>query len=225
VQFDAGTNNISTSGSIASGTSIDAPVFNMSGVYLPGSIQKTLPPCSDCNHAPYGWSGIGGATANAPFLYGTLLTLATGGTGGNATVTDPAMQVWYQQTMWSVDGQIASRTQTNTDPWSEWNIVYTTRNPPSIADISPGIGWWQDNSSGFIIQVGIVNRADYSTGVTFPKAFPNYCNGVFLTLCNPIGSLSTSATNIRATNASETGFVYNSGGAAEQTSFWVAFGR
>lgn len=102
--------------------------------------------------------------------------------------------------------------------------VYSPNNPPPSTTFDGG-DWWQDNSSGWIIQTGIVNRADYSTGVTFPRAFPNQCKGVFLTLCNTVGRLSDSGDNIRAMNVSNTGFVYGANGTPEQTSFYVAFGR
>ncbi|MFZ5272144.1 gp53-like domain-containing protein, partial [Enterobacter asburiae] len=102
--------------------------------------------------------------------------------------------------------------------------VYSSNNPPPSTTFDGG-DWWQDNSSGWIIQTGIVNRADYSTGVTFPRAFPNQCKGVFLTLCNTVGRLSDSGDNIRAMNVSNTGFVYGANGTPEQTSFYVAFGR
>ncbi|EQA1622519.1 pyocin knob domain-containing protein [Enterobacter asburiae] len=99
---------------------------------------------------------------------------------------------------------------------------YNLKNTASLGATG---GWQQDGTTGLIIQMGIVNRTAYGTGVTFPKAFPNYCMGVLVSLNMYIGSLSDSQTNIRALAHSKTGFTYGAGGDPEKTAFWVAFGK
>ncbi|MCU6241477.1 gp53-like domain-containing protein, partial [Enterobacter asburiae] len=111
--------------------------------------------------------------------------------------------------------------------WNGWlstflNASYGQKNTASLA---AGGGWWQDASTGLIMQMGIVNRTGYGTGVTFPRAFPNYCTGVLLTLNMNIGSLSDSDCNIRVLSHDQNGFSYGSNGEPEKTSFWVAFGK
>lgn len=99
---------------------------------------------------------------------------------------------------------------------------YNLKNTAALAAAG---GWQQDGTTGLIIQMGIVNRTAYGTSVTFPKAFPNYCMGVLVSLNMYIGSLSDSQTNIRVLAHSKTGFTYGAGGDAEKTAFWVAFGK
>ncbi|MHA0949577.1 pyocin knob domain-containing protein [Enterobacter ludwigii] len=110
----------------------------------------------------------------------------------------------------------------NLTDWTYFDARYGGKNTTSMGS---GGGWWQDSSTGLIMQMGIVNRTGYSTTVTFPKAFPNYCIGVTLTLNMYIGSLSDSDCNIRMLSKSNTSFVYGSNGDPEKTAFWVAFGK
>lgn len=95
----------------------------------------------------------------------------------------------------------------------------------NTAALAAGGGWWQDGSTGLIMQMGIVNRTAPGTTVAFPKAFPNYCMGVLLTLNMYIGSLKDSDANIRVLSHSNTNFSYGAAGDPEKTSFWVAFGK
>lgn len=106
--------------------------------------------------------------------------------------------------------------------YTNFDARYGQKNTASLA---AGGGWWQDASTGLIMQMGIVNRTGYGTGVTFPRAFPNYCTGVLLTLNMNIGSLSDSDCNIRVLSHNQNGFSYGSNGEPEKTSFWVAFGK
>ncbi|HHA2249932.1 TPA: hypothetical protein ACOEHG_004874 [Enterobacter ludwigii] len=126
------------------------------------------------------------------------------------------MMGYWNTTTFSFTGQIVPTDYTNFDN------RYGGKNTASLGG---GGGWWQDSSTGLIIQMGIVNRTGYSTTVTFPKAFPNYCIGVNLTLNMYINSLSDSSSNIRALSHSSTNFVYGSNGDPEKTTFWVAFGK
>lgn len=106
--------------------------------------------------------------------------------------------------------------------------AYSSNNPPpptTTNDMGAGGGWWLDNSTGLIMQMGIVNRADYGTAVAFPRAFPNFCLGVLLTLNMYIDSLKDSSGNIRVLSRDQNGFVYGAPGTPEATSFWVAFGK
>lgn len=105
--------------------------------------------------------------------------------------------------------------------------VYSSNNPPpsTIIDAIGSGGGWQQDSSGLIMQMGVVNRVGPSTGVTFPRAFPNYCIGVLLTLNMYIGSLKDSDANIRVLSHDQNGFSYGAAGEPETTSFWVAFGK
>ncbi|WP_338422548.1 pyocin knob domain-containing protein [Enterobacter ludwigii] len=110
----------------------------------------------------------------------------------------------------------------NLTDWTYFDARYGGKNTTSMGS---GGGWWQDSSTGLIMQMGIVNRTGYSTTVTFPKAFPNYCIGVTLTLNMYIDSLKDSDCNIRMLSRSNTSFVYGSNGDPEKTAFWVAFGK
>lgn len=99
-------------------------------------------------------------------------------------------------------------------------------NAKNIASLSTAGGWQQDNSTGLIIQMGTVTRTGYNTAVNFPKAFPNFCMGVLLTLSDAgTGNLSDSSSNIRSLSHSKTGFNYGANGNPEKTAFWVAFGK
>ncbi|MGX5056726.1 gp53-like domain-containing protein [Enterobacter asburiae] len=98
-------------------------------------------------------------------------------------------------------------------------------NLKNVASLAAAGGWQHDGSTGLIMQMGIVNRTDYTTPVTFPRAFPNYCCGVLLTLNSYIDDLGDSASNIRALSHSNTGFTYGAHGSPENTAFWVAFGQ
>ncbi|MFZ4171340.1 gp53-like domain-containing protein [Enterobacter ludwigii] len=95
----------------------------------------------------------------------------------------------------------------------------------NTASLAAGGGWWQDASTGLIMQMGIVNRTAPGTGVTFPKAFPNFCMGVLVTLNMYIDSLKDSNSNIRVLSHNNTSFTYGAAGDPEKTSFWVAFGK
>lgn len=99
---------------------------------------------------------------------------------------------------------------------------YNLKNTAALAAAG---GWHQDGTTGLIMQMGIVNRTNYGTAVTFPKAFPNYCCGVLLTLNSNISALDDSTDNIRALAHSKTGFTYGAAGDPEKTAFWVAFGK
>ena len=99
-------------------------------------------------------------------------------------------------------------------------------NAKNTASLSAAGGWQQDNSTGLIIQMGTVTRTGYNTAVNFPKAFPNFCMGVLLTLSDAgTGNLSDSSSNIRSLSHSKTGFNYGANGNPEKTAFWVAFGK
>lgn len=106
--------------------------------------------------------------------------------------------------------------------YTNFDARYGQKNTASLA---AGGGWWQDASTGLIMQMGIVNRTGYSTSVTFPKAFPNFCIGVHLTLNMYVDNLDGSRDNIRALSHNNTGFAYGSNGDPEKTAFWVAFGK
>ncbi|WP_338627776.1 tail fiber protein [Enterobacter sp. JJBC] len=99
-------------------------------------------------------------------------------------------------------------------------------NAKNTASLSAAGGWQQDSTTGLIIQMGTVTRTGYNTVVNFPKAFPNFCMGVLLTLSDAgTGNLSESSSNIRSLSHSKTGFNYGANGNPEKTAFWVAFGK
>ena len=99
-------------------------------------------------------------------------------------------------------------------------------NAKNTASLSAAGGWHQDSTTGLIIQMGTVTRTGYSTAVNFPKAFPNFCMGVLLTLSDAgTGNLSDSSSNIRSLGHSKTGFTYGANGNPEKTALWVAFGK
>ncbi|VAL46349.1 Tail Fiber protein [Enterobacter kobei] len=99
-------------------------------------------------------------------------------------------------------------------------------NAKNTASLSAAGGWHQDSTTGLIIQMGTVTRTGYGTAVNFPKAFPNFCMGVLLTLSDAgTGNLSDSSSNIRSLSHSKTGFNYGANGNPEKTAFWVAFGK
>lgn len=101
--------------------------------------------------------------------------------------------------------------------------VYSPNNPPSFASLG-ATGWHKDNQTGKITQWGVVTRTGYNTVVIFPTAFPNMCFGVLLTLNTSVYNLSDSTFNVRAVNASNSGFTYASAGDSETSSFWYAIG-
>ncbi|WP_230391350.1 phage tail protein [Enterobacter ludwigii] len=99
-------------------------------------------------------------------------------------------------------------------------------NAKNTASLSAAGGWHQDSTTGLIIQMGTVTRTGYGTSVNFPKAFPNFCMGVLLTLSDAgTGNLSDSSSNIRSLGHSKTGFTYGANGNPEKTALWVAFGK
>ena len=99
-------------------------------------------------------------------------------------------------------------------------------NAKNTASLSTAGGWHQDSTTGLIIQMGTVTRTGYGTAVNFPKAFPNFCMGVLLTLSDAgTGNLSDSSSNIRSLGHSKTGFTYGANGNPEKTALWVAFGK
>ncbi|HGH3376059.1 TPA: phage tail protein [Enterobacter ludwigii] len=99
-------------------------------------------------------------------------------------------------------------------------------NAKNTASLSAAGGWHQDSTTGLIIQMGTVTRTGYGTAVNFPKAFPNFCMGVLLTLSDAgTGNLSDSSSNIRSLGHSKTGFTYGANGNPEKTALWVAFGK
>ncbi|MEP9248039.1 phage tail protein [Enterobacter asburiae] len=99
-------------------------------------------------------------------------------------------------------------------------------NAKNTASLSAAGGWHQDSTTGLIIQMGTVTRTGYGTAVNFPKAFPNFCMGVLLTLSDAgTGNLSDSSSNIRSLSHSKTGFNYGANGNPEKKAFWVAFGK
>ena len=99
-------------------------------------------------------------------------------------------------------------------------------NAKNTASLSAAGGWHQDSTTGLIIQMGTVTRTGYGTAVNFPKAFPNFCMGVQLTLSDAgTGNLSDSSSNIRSLGHSKTGFTYGANGNPEKTALWVAFGK
>lgn len=111
---------------------------------------------------------------------------------------------------------------------NQWLDAYlrNTYQPKNTASLSTAGGWQQDSTTGLIIQMGTVTRTGYNTAVNFPKAFPNYCSGVLLTLSDAgTGNLSDSSSNIRSLSHSKTGFSYGANGNPEKTAFWVAFGK
>lgn len=90
-------------------------------------------------------------------------------------------------------------------------------NAKNTASLSTAGGWQQDGTTGLIIQMGTVNRTGYNTAVNFPKAFPNFCMGVLLTLSDAgTGNLSDSSSNIRSLSHSKTGFNYGANGNPEK---------
>ncbi|MDE9515545.1 gp53-like domain-containing protein [Xenorhabdus bovienii] len=92
----------------------------------------------------------------------------------------------------------------------------TARNTPN--------GWWKCGDTGRLIQQGFVIRTGRKTQVFFPTEFPDNCYGVSVSLTNDVAELTSSATNIRATNVSSTGFTYESADWPEHTASWIAIG-
>lgn len=106
--------------------------------------------------------------------------------------------------------------------YTNFDARYGNKN---TAALSAGGGWWQDSSTGLIMQMGMVNRTGTSTTVAFPEAFPNFCMGVLVSLNLYISDLRDSDSNIRVLSSTNTNFVYGANGDPEKTAFWVAFGK
>ena len=124
---------------------------------------------------------------------------------------------------WATDGNYYAANQLIPANYTNFDARYQLKN---TASLSTAGGWQQDSSTGLIIQMGTVSRTGYGTAVNFPKAFPNFCIGVVLTLSDAgTGSLSDSLSNIRSLSHSKTGFTYGSNGDPEKKAFWVAFGK
>ncbi|WP_338506610.1 phage tail protein [Erwinia aphidicola] len=123
----------------------------------------------------------------------------------------------------SVGGPLSCNSTITPGNYSNFDARYQLKN---TASLSTAGGWQQDSSTGLIIQMGTVSRTGYSTAVNFPKAFPNFCMGVLLTLSDAgTGRLDDSLSNIRSLSHSKTGFTYGSNGDPEKKAFWVAFGK
>lgn len=115
---------------------------------------------------------------------------------------------------WATDGNYYAANQLIPANYTNFDGRYQLKN---TASLSTAGGWQQDSSTGLIIQMGTVSRTGYSTAVNFPKAFPNFCMGVVLTLSDAgTGSLSDSLSNIRSLSHSKTGFTYGSNGDPEK---------
>ncbi len=86
-------------------------------------------------------------------------------------------------------------------------------------------GWWyKDELTGFIIQGGQVNRADYATRVNFPRGYTRECFGVQLTLASTSGSwFGDSRVNIQARDLDNNGFNAMMDG-QEQVALWQSVG-
>lgn len=123
----------------------------------------------------------------------------------------------------SVGGPLSCNSTITPGNYSNFDARYQLKNTASFSTVG---GWQQDSSTGLIIQMGTVSRTGYGTAVNFPKAFPNFCMGVVLTLSDAgTGSLSDSLSNIRSLSHRKTGFTYGSNGNPEKKAFWVAFGK
>ncbi|WP_336948845.1 phage tail protein [Serratia nevei] len=84
--------------------------------------------------------------------------------------------------------------------------------------------WYKDEVTGFIIQGGVVNRADYATRVNFPRGYVRECFGVQLTLTSSNGSwFGDSRVNIQPRDLDNNGFNAMMDG-QEQVAFWQSVG-
>lgn len=84
--------------------------------------------------------------------------------------------------------------------------------------------WYKDEVTGFIIQGGVVNRADYATRVNFPRGYARECFGVQLTLASSNGNwFGDSRVNIQARDLDNNGFNAMMDG-QEQVVFWQSVG-
>lgn len=84
--------------------------------------------------------------------------------------------------------------------------------------------WYKDEVTGFIIQGGVVNRADYATRVNFPRGYARECFGVQLTLASSNGSwFGDSRVNVQARDLDNNGFNAMMDG-QEQVAFWQSVG-
>lgn len=66
--------------------------------------------------------------------------------------------------------------------------------------------WYKDEVTGFIIQGGVVNRADYGTRVNFPRGYTRECFGVQLTIAHTDGWVGNSSNNVQARDLDNSGF-------------------
>jgi len=84
--------------------------------------------------------------------------------------------------------------------------------------------WYKDELTGFIIQGGVVNRADYANWVGFPRGYARQCFGVQLTLISSTGTwFGDSRVNIQARDMDNNGFNAMMDG-QEQVVFWQSVG-
>ncbi|MGF2652843.1 phage tail protein [Serratia marcescens] len=83
--------------------------------------------------------------------------------------------------------------------------------------------WYKDEVTGFIIQGGVVNRADYNTRVNFPRGYTRECFGVQLTITHTYGWIGDSGDNVQARDLDNGGFnaVMNTN---ELILFWQSVG-
>jgi hypothetical protein len=151
---------------------IDVNFYKADGTYLPGTIQRSLPNCSDANIAPFGFSGVFGAKANFPVspAYGTLLTMSSPGTRGFAVLQKPTDNVWNQQIFFSTDAGSYVRTQTNTGGWTPWRVLATTEYVEArINNVQAWAGKWVTENFVMNIDLTAATEIQFWDGRGYPK--------------------------------------------------------
>ncbi|MGK8676426.1 phage tail protein [Serratia marcescens] len=116
---------------------------------------------------------------------------------------------WGNKWLWdAVIEQVSGRVD-----WGTFNREVGARattdyvNSRSAVAGSRNAWWYKDEVTGFIIQGGVVNRADYATRVNFPRGYVRECFGVQLTLTNANGNwFGDSRVNIQARDLDNNGF-------------------